>query len=143
MKEQPTFELTDSSKAFYDPRADVINVPDIKQFEKSGFYYRTTFHEIGHWTGAKSRLARPGIIEPIESGSDRYAEEELIAELTSNYLLNVANVQEDEVMEVSAGYLKSWIKRLKEDPKIIFRVAPKAQQATEYILGMKVVNLPL
>jgi len=135
MPEQPTFKLIDANRAFYAPDLDIVNVPDIKQFENSEFFYRTTFHEIAHWTGAEKRLSRAGIVEAIETGSDRYAEEELIAELTSNYLLNLAGAASNEAMNVSAGYLKSWIIRLKEDPKILFRVAPKAQAAVEYILG--------
>lgn len=138
MTEQPVFQLVDSSSAFYDVATDTINVPDIKQFENSEFYYRTKFHEVAHWTGSKKRLARSGVVEPIESKSDRYAEEELIAELTSNYLLNTAGVQTTEAEELSAGYLKYWIERLKENPKLIFIVAPRAQQATEFILGRSI-----
>lgn len=141
MPEQPNFQLTNANQAFYIPEDDLINVPDIKQFENSHFYYRTTFHEVGHWTGHTSRLARVGITEKIVQGSDRYAEEELIAELTSNYILNIAGVATDDVMEVSSGYLNSWIGRLKEDPKILFRIAPKAQEAVEFILGKKINDL--
>lgn len=143
MPERPAFELVDANKAFYDPIADIVNVPDIKQFENSGFYYRTTFHEIAHWTGHEKRLARPGITQTIEPGSDRYAEEELVAELTSNFLLNIAGVSSSDTQEVSAGYLQSWITRLKGDPKLIFRVAPRAQEAVEFILGKAVTELPL
>lgn len=141
MPEQPTFKLVDANRAFYYPDEDIINVPDIKQFENSEFFYRTTFHEIAHWTGAEKRLARVGIIEAIEQGSDRYAEEEMIAELTSNYILNIAGVASIDAMEVSAGYLKGWISRLKEDPKILFRVAPKAQTATQFIFGKPLTEM--
>lgn len=141
MSDKPTFELTDTRQAFYVPDLDVINVPPITQFENSEFYYRTTFHEIAHWTGAASRLSRPGITEKIERGSEKYAEEELVAELASNYILNIVGVDTTEVMEVSAGYLKTWVQRLKENPRMLFRVAPKAQAAVEYILGQPMKQL--
>lgn len=141
MPEAPTFKIVDANRAFYSPLEDIINVPNIKQFENSEFFYRTTFHEIAHWTGHETRLNRPGITEAIEQGSDRYAEEELVAELTSNYLLNIAGISNSETEKVSAGYLKSWVGRLKENPKILFKVAPKAQQATEFILGKSITEL--
>jgi antirestriction protein ArdC len=43
--------------------------------------YAAFFHELTHWTGHASHLARPGITEPIRFGSERYSREELTAEL--------------------------------------------------------------
>ncbi|MCB0515550.1 MAG: DUF1738 domain-containing protein [Bacteroidetes bacterium] len=137
---QPTFQQADTHRAFYDPLSDVINVPHIAQFENSAFFYRTAFHEIAHWSGAAGRLNRVGITELTKFGSERYAEEELIAELTSNFLLNIAGAATNDSMNVSAGYLQSWISRLQEDPKMLFRVVPKAQEATEYILGRSFIE---
>src|SRR3546814_9208650 len=45
-------------RAFYVPSADYIQVPPQPAFFEQINYYRTCFHELGHWTGHASRLAR-------------------------------------------------------------------------------------
>lgn len=135
MKEQPTFKLIDSSKAFYAPLEDIINVPDIKQYENSELFYSTVFHEVVHWTGNEKRLARKGIVNCIERDKEEYAEEELVAELASNIIMNLVGISNEDTENLSAGYLKGWLKHLKQDPNFLFRVMPKAQAAVEYILG--------
>ena len=135
MKEPPRIVSVSTEEAYYAPQSDVINMPGIRQFESSAMYYRTLLHECVHWTGHETRLARPGITERIERGSERYAEEELIAELGSHYLCAVIGIDDEVMREVSVGYLDAWIRRLKEDPGIIFRVAPRAQDAAEFVLG--------
>ena len=44
--------------ACYIPRLDAIRVPPQTAFGDQINYYRTVFHELGHWTGHASRLAR-------------------------------------------------------------------------------------
>jgi len=46
------------SKAFYVPSADFIQVPPQPAFFEQINFYRTCFHELGHWTGHETRLAR-------------------------------------------------------------------------------------
>lgn len=142
MEPPPTFERIDANQAFYSPSKDIVNVPDPKQFESSAFFYAVVFHELAHWTGHETRLAREGIMtKGVERTSELYAEEELIAELASNYLLSVAGVHTRDTKDVSAAYLDTWIKRLKAEPNILFRIAPKAQAAAEYILGTSMTAL--
>ena len=43
-------------KAFYVPAEDYIRVPPQPAFFHQIDYYRTCFHELGHWTGHASRL---------------------------------------------------------------------------------------
>lgn len=143
MPNPPKLERIDSNNAYYSPTDDVVNMPNIRQFESSKFFYRTLFHETAHSTGHPSRLGRFEPINTPKFGTKNYAEEELVAEICSSYLLSLAGVNTKDVMKVSTGYLKSWIQRLEDDPKLIFRVAAKAQQATEYILGKKIIELPI
>ena len=62
------------TKAFYVPSQDFIRVPPQPAFFEQVNYYRTCFHELGHWTGHQSRLARdlshsfgskPYVISPL------------------------------------------------------------------------------
>ena len=51
-------------RAYYTPSADFIRMPERRQFVGSGTsspaeaYYGTLFHELTHWSGAKSRCDR-------------------------------------------------------------------------------------
>src|SRR6185369_7509861 len=60
-------------RAFYMPSVDFIRVPPQPAFFDQINYYRTCFHELGHWTGHPSRLDRDlsGVLR-----SSSYAREE-------------------------------------------------------------------
>jgi antirestriction protein ArdC len=71
------------SEAYYLPARDIVQLPPPHDFASISDFYATTFHELGHWTGGRTRLDRPmnhGFASPD------YAREELIAELTSAFL---------------------------------------------------------
>ena len=44
------------TRAFYVPGQDYIRVPPQPAFHEQINYYRTCFHELGHWTGHQDRL---------------------------------------------------------------------------------------
>jgi antirestriction protein ArdC len=125
----------DGRNPCYSPADDTIHLPDMGQFNSSANYYKTRFHEEIHGTGAKKRLARTGIVDFDKFGSEQYAREELIAELGACFLSEIAGIQSDDLMEDTAAYCKSWIKKLKNDPKMITFAMSGAQKATEYICG--------
>ena len=55
---------------------DYIQLPPQPAFFDQINYYRTLFHELGHWTGHDSRLRRD---QTGRFGSRPYASEELVA----------------------------------------------------------------
>ena len=63
-------------EAYYRPGDDVISMPRFEAFRNAAHFYSTAFHEIGHWTGHKSRLARD---LRDRFGERAYAAEELVA----------------------------------------------------------------
>jgi antirestriction protein ArdC len=69
-------------EAYYRPSDDVISLPRFEA-KNAAHFYSTTFHEIGHWTGHKARLARD---LRHRFGERAYAAEELVAELCSAFL---------------------------------------------------------
>lgn len=122
------------NSAHYSPKTDEVTMPVIESFKDSDSYYSVFFHELGHWTGAKSRLDREGIVEFDSFGSEQYAFEELVAELTSAFVgrdLSFDGTFQDN----HAGYIKSWIKVLKDDKRAIFRASSQAEKAAKYIMG--------
>ncbi|MBB4263540.1 antirestriction protein ArdC [Bradyrhizobium sp. CIR18] len=117
------------AKAFYSPSEDTVHVPPQPAFFEQINYYRTLFHELGHWTGHLSRLNRElsGAF-----GSKLYANEELIAELTAAFVCAALSI---EPTVRHADYLGSWLKVLREDSRAIFRAASKASKAADFLLA--------
>jgi antirestriction protein ArdC len=76
--------------AGYIPSKDYITLPPAAAFKSMESYYATTFHELGHWSGAEKRLDRN---LTTRFGTEAYAAEELVAELTSAFLCAELGVQ--------------------------------------------------
>lgn len=126
-------------KAFYDIEKDYINMPKKKTFATSESYYQTLFHELTHSTGHSKRLDRATINQMAEFGDDLYSTEELIAEFGACYLASFAGILSGEVSN-SAAYIKGWLKKLKDDKKLIVFAASFAQRAVDFILNLPKVE---
>jgi antirestriction protein ArdC len=121
-------------RACYFPSKDFINMPKKESFEAVEEYYSTLFHELAHSTGHKSRLNREGIEEQAAAfGSKTYSKEELIAEITAAFLCAEAKI--DGVFDNSAAYIAGWVKKFKDQPKMIVLAAAAAQRAADYMLN--------
>ncbi|WP_192180376.1 ArdC family protein [Mesorhizobium amorphae] len=116
-------------RAFYMPSSDSIQVPPQPAFFQQIDYYRTCFHELGHWTGHPTRLARD---LSGSFGSKSYAREELVAEITAAFVCSSLGI---EPTVRHADYIGSWLKVLREDNRAIFRAASQASKATDFLLG--------
>lgn len=119
------------SRAFYVPSEDFVQVPPQPAFYDQINYYRTALHELTHWTGHASRLARnfTGTF-----GSKDYAREELAAEMGSAFLCAALGI----VPTVRhADYLAGWLDVLREDNRAIFRAASAASKAADYLLSLR------
>lgn len=123
-------ELTDGMKACYIPSLDRIQMPKKESFFSVEGYYSTLFHEMAHATGHKGRLNR---LVPASFGSDPYVKEELIAELASAFACAENGI--DNTLQNSAAYLQGWMKKLKEDPKLLIQASGKAAKAFKFMAG--------
>lgn len=132
-------KIKNEGRAFYNPNEDFIQIPPQSSFNATGSssaeenYNSVLLHELGHWTGHKSRLDRN-----IKNmfGTKDYAFEELVAELASAFQcvkLGVTN----EPRADHAQYLNCWIKVLREDKKAIVKAASLAQKAVDYLEGLQ------
>jgi len=119
-------------RAFYRSATDSIHLPEKTRFPTADNYYATALHELGHWTGHESRLARD-ITHPF--GSEAYAKEELRAEIASMILGDEIGIGHDPKQH--AAYVESWIKVLRNDPMEIFRAAAEAEKIQGYVLGLE------
>src|SRR3984893_16356463 len=116
--------------AGYIPFKDYIALPPAAAFKSMECYYAATLHELGHWSGHETRLKRE---LSTRFGTESYAVEELVAELTSAFLCAELGVQ-GELRHSS--YIDHWIKLLKSDPRAIFTAASKASQAANYLRSL-------
>lgn len=117
-------------QAYYRPSADFVMMPAFEAFKSADHYYATMFHELGHWTGHGSRLARD---LKNRFGSEAYAAEELVAELTSAFLCAEFGFDGDIR---HAGYIQNWIAILKQDDRAFITAASAAQKAADYMRGL-------
>jgi antirestriction protein ArdC len=76
--------------AGYIPFKDYITLPPAPAFKSVDSYHAATLHELGHWRGHETRVKRE---LSTRFGSDSYAAEELVAELTSAFLCSQLCVQ--------------------------------------------------
>jgi antirestriction protein ArdC len=113
--------------AAFIPSRDFIKMPPASAFNSMESYYATTFHELGHWSGAEKRLDRN---LTTRFGTEAYAAEELVAELTSAFLCAELGIQGELG---HAGYLANWLTLLRSDAKAIFTASFKASQGAHYL----------
>ncbi|RJF91459.1 ArdC family protein [Sphingomonas cavernae] len=116
-------------RAFYAPSRDFVQVPPQPAFFEQINYYRTCLHELTHWTGHASRLARD---QSGCFGSADYAREELVAEMGAAFLCAALGI----VPTVRhADYLAGWLDVLRHDSRAIFRAASQASKAADFLLS--------
>ncbi len=118
--------------ACYIPHQDKILMPTKELFigtktqDATEGYYSTLFHELGHWTGHKSRCDR----KPY--GDRPKAHEEIVAELSASFLCAEFGFpcvgRKDH-----AEYIKNWLGEMKKDNKFIFKAASEARKAVEFL----------
>lgn len=123
-------------RAFYAPGPDHVQMPHLAAFPAAEDYYATLLHELTHWTGHASRLNREF---GAAQGDDRYAREELVAELGAAFLCADLGMSL-RPREDHAGYLAGWLKVLRADHRAIFSAAAHAQRACDLLLGVVVSN---
>lgn len=117
-------------RAYYSPSSDSIRLPDRGQFTNEAGFYATALHELGHATGHVTRLDRDlsgGF------GSEKYAREELRAEISSMLVGDELGLGHDPGQHVA--YVQSWIKVLTDTPLEIMRACSDAEKIREHVLG--------
>lgn len=130
MPNPPNILWKAQTQAYYMPSRDVVYMPLRSQFKTSGDVYRTLAHELVHSTGHKKRLKR---MLTARRGSTAYAREELIAEMGAAFFCHRAGIEIS--YEQHAAYVSHWLKRLREDKRLIVRASSAALKAVNYICG--------
>jgi antirestriction protein ArdC len=125
------------ASAFYSPGMDRVVLPEQGSFVAPAEYYSALFHEVAHSTGHPSRLNRfAQEADNHKFGSQSYSKEELVAEISSAFILNTVGINTESSDRNSAAYIKSWLKALRNDPRMIVSASSKACIAADYIMGI-------
>lgn len=120
-----------TARAFYRPIEDRIYLPYRQQFNSEYAYASTALHELSHATGSEHRLNRK---QGGEFGTEPYAYEELVAEISSCFLSSELPMgQTEEHLQNHKAYVQSWIQGIKEQPDALFRAVKDAEQAAAYL----------
>lgn len=118
-------------KAFYSQIEDTIALPPRKYFKSDEAFLGTLLHEMSHSTGNEKRLNRD-IINIF--GTEKYALEELTAELSCVFLESELDVDIDFTRQDHINYFNSWIKALKNNPNELYRVCNNASKSCNRLI---------
>jgi antirestriction protein ArdC len=121
------------NQAYYMIGSDRIQMPPFESFRDAESYYATLAHETTHWTRHPSRLDRD--FGRKRRGDEGYAQEELVAELSSAFLAADLGL-ELEPREDHTAYIENWLKVLRQDKRAIFTAA-HAQRAVDFLHGLQ------
>ena len=133
MPKPPEIRYGASLNPCYRAMLDVVEMPNMGQFEDGEHFYAALLHELCHSTGAKSRLDR---FEKAEGDrEERYGYEELVAELGAAFLSVTCGLDNSSRLDDASAYLAGWLKALRDDQKLLLHAAGAAQRAADFILG--------
>lgn len=122
---------------YFDGKKYYIAMPNIQQFKNANEYYSVLMHEVGHYIRFKRfRRFRDGNFPKF--GSEKYAYEELIAELTGAIICRKMGIETDTNKHLS--YLFEWLMAFK--PKVrhpMFKLA--AKDAEKIVASLKFVGV--
>jgi antirestriction protein ArdC len=117
----------------YSPELDKVKMPSMSAFDSADEYYSALFHEFSHSTGHEKRLNRN-----IKNhfGSDPYAEEEVICEMSASFLSGIVGIDVyNKIIDNTTSYIQHWSQRFADNEKLIVSLSSKAQKASDWILG--------
>ena len=118
-------------KAFYSPMEDKITLPPRKYFKSDEAFLGTLLHEMSHSTGNEKRLNRD-IMNLF--GTEKYALEELTAELSCVFLEAELGMDIDFTRQDHINYFNSWIKALKDNPNELYKVCNNASKSCNRLM---------
>ncbi|NMX77788.1 DUF1738 domain-containing protein, partial [Pseudomonas sp. WS 5532] len=117
-------------RAGYSPSEDKVYMPDRASFTSDAEYYSVVLHELAHWTGHETRMAREF---GTSRESDEYAREELRAEMASAMIGMRLGLP--AAIDGHAAYVEHYMEILRGDKKEVFRAARDAEKIARYVLS--------
>ena len=124
----------------YNTVSDNICLPYQSNFRTADDYYWTAFHELMHWTGSNSRLARN---ISGNKNSPLYAREELVAELGAYMMCLRTGVSFDK--SNASAYINGWAENMQLDSaslkKELTLAWSEARRACDFVSRNVLMNM--
>lgn len=115
----------------YIPAFHKIRMTPRKQFKNDDEYYSTLLHELSHSTIKHLERELP---KGVETEKEKYAFEELIAEISSVLLCCEFGIELSSIQNNKA-YVQGWIEKLNQDKeKYLMKAIKNANNVTKYIM---------
>ena len=115
----------------YIPVLDEIHMPQKSLFANEYAFAATLLHEMAHASGAEHRMNRDlsgGF------GSEKYAIEELRAEIASAFMANEFGIDmPDSLLDDHKAYVQSWTKAISNDKNILISAIFDAEKIADYV----------
>lgn len=115
----------------YIPDLDEIHMPQKSLFVNEYAFAATLLHEMAHASGAEHRMNRDlsgGF------GSEKYAIEELRAEIASAFMANEFGINmPDSLLDDHKAYVQSWAKAISNDKNILISAIFDAEKIADYV----------
>lgn len=112
-----------------------IRIPDITNFNSLYDWVHTTAHEMIHSTGMFLGRFEDQTPKDIETVTQQYSREELIAEIGAELICNYLQIEDDsETPDNAVAYIQSWSLYLKDRPQEVLSAATKAETACDFIM---------
>ena len=115
----------------YIPDLDEIHMPQKSLFANEYAFAATLLHEMAHASGAEYRMNRDlsgGF------GSEKYAIEELRAEIASAFMANEFGIDmPDSLLDDHKAYVQSWAKAISNDKNILISAIFDAEKIADYV----------
>ena len=115
-------------ECYYGPKEDCVHLPERSQFKGDHHFYATAIHELAHSTAPDVKRELGGVF-----GTESYAKEEFVAELTSACVCSMLGIGK-LLDENHIAYVQNWRQALRDDKDFIPSVIDHVQKATNYIL---------
>lgn len=121
------------NQAFYSPKSDLVQMPNVEHFESVSAFASVMLHELGHCCGHPSRLNRFDPHEPLDNSKISYGFEELVAELTSAMVCSELGIIDQGTQ--NTAYIESWVRGIKEKRAFLSKASALAENSANLILG--------
>ena len=115
-------------ECYYAPKGDYVRLPERSHFLGDHAFYATAIHEMAHSTAPDVKRELKGVF-----GTESYAMEEFVAELTSACVCSMLGIGK-LLDENHIAYVQNWRQALRDDKDFIPKVIDQVQSATNYIL---------
>lgn len=115
----------------YIPSLDEIHMPQKEFFANEYAFAATLLHEMAHASGAEHRMNRD---LSGSFGSEKYAIEELRAEIASAFMANEFGIDmPDSLLDDHKAYIQSWAKAIANDKTVLISAIFDAEKIADYV----------